>query len=110
MNTVAEIILDNLPYPVVYCNNAHIIEYMNKSAIERYADSGGAELVGKSIMDCHNDESRNVIINNYNRLLSGEDEIYESTTKDNFRTYMSAVRSKNGDMLGYYERFEPIVK
>ena len=38
---------------VVICNLQHEIIYMNPAAVQRYAKSGGAQLVGRSLLDCH---------------------------------------------------------
>ena len=36
---------------VVICNLQHEIIYMNPAAVQRYAKSGGAQLVGRSLLD-----------------------------------------------------------
>ena len=41
-------IIDNDRSAIVVCNLDHTIIYMNPSAKERYAKSGGAKLIGKS--------------------------------------------------------------
>ena len=46
---------------VVICNPEHVIVYMNPAAKIRYAKRGGAELVGKSLLNCHNEESKQII-------------------------------------------------
>ena len=46
---------------VVLCDLNHIIVYMNPAAACRYAKSGGYELVGKSLMGCHNEKSNEMI-------------------------------------------------
>ena len=42
---------------VVICNLQHEIIYMNPAAVSRYAKRGGADLVGRSLLNCH---SRNL--------------------------------------------------
>ena len=42
---------------VVLCDLEHTIVYMNPAAKERYAQRGGDALVGKSLLDCHNEKS-----------------------------------------------------
>ena len=42
---------------VVICGLNHIILYMNKAASEKYANRGGKKLEGKSLLECHNEES-----------------------------------------------------
>ena len=37
------------------------IIYMNETAIRNYEKDGGAELIGKNLMDCHNENSRRII-------------------------------------------------
>ena len=46
---------------VVLCDLNHIIVYMNPAAARRYAKSGGYDLVGKSLMGCHNAKSNEMI-------------------------------------------------
>ena len=46
---------------VVICNLEHNIIYMNPVAIARYEKWGGKDLLGKSLLDCHNDKSREMI-------------------------------------------------
>ncbi|MBQ2558092.1 MAG: hypothetical protein II553_03680, partial [Lachnospiraceae bacterium] len=46
---------------VVICDLDHIIIYMNPTAIQRYVKWGGAALLGKSLLDCHNEKSRQMI-------------------------------------------------
>ena len=42
---------------VVICDLNHTILYMNPSAIRDYAKYGGASLLGRSLMNCHNPQS-----------------------------------------------------
>ena len=37
------------------------IIYMNETAIRNYEKDGGANLIGKNLMDCHNENSRRII-------------------------------------------------
>ena len=54
-------IVDSDIAPIVICETDHKIVYMNPAAVERYAKRGGANLIGKSLLDCHNDESNEKI-------------------------------------------------
>ena len=54
-------VIDSDPAPVVICNTEHEIIYMNPTAVERYAKKGGAKLIGRSLLDCHNTESNQKI-------------------------------------------------
>ena len=48
---------------VVICDLNHNIIYMNPSAVKRYEKSGGADLIGKSLFNCHNEQSNAIIKN-----------------------------------------------
>ena len=43
---------------VIVCDAEGIIIYMNETAIRNYEKDGGAELIGKNLMDCHGEASR----------------------------------------------------
>lgn len=54
-------IIDQDICPIVICNLSHEIIYMNPEAVERYAKRGGIELIGKSLLNCHNEDSNSKI-------------------------------------------------
>jgi transcriptional regulator with PAS, ATPase and Fis domain len=54
--------IDQLDGNVIVCDARGIIIYMNGRAISNYAADGGAGLIGKNLMDCHNDRSRAKIL------------------------------------------------
>lgn len=94
---------------VVICNLAHEIIYMNPAACARYAKRGGAELVGKSLLDCHNAVSREMIqkVLDWFRESVTHNIIYTShNEKENMDTYMVALRDDEGKLIGYYEKHE----
>jgi len=94
---------------VVICNLAHEIIYMNPAACARYAKRGGAELVGKSLLDCHNAVSREMIqkVLDWFRESVTHNIIYTShNEKENMDAYMVALRDDEGKLIGYYEKHE----
>lgn len=94
---------------VVLCNLEHKIIYMNPVAKDRYKKYGGADLVGKSILDCHNEKSRNIIINVVEWFAQRTDNniVYTySNEKENKDVYMVALRDDNKALIGYYEKHE----
>lgn len=102
-------VIDQDQCVVVICNLEHEIIYMNPAAIARYAKSGGAELVGKSLLNCHNEKSVEMIhkvldwfgeSREYNRIFSFRNE------KENRDVYMIALRDEDGTLIGYYEKHE----
>lgn len=102
-------VIDQDQCAIVICNLEHEIIYMNPAAIARYAKSGGAELVGKSLLNCHNEESIAMIhkvldwfgeSREHNRIYSFRNE------KENKDVYMIALRDEDGTLIGYYEKHE----
>lgn len=46
------------PAAITVCNPAGVILEMNARAIETFASDGGAELIGRNVLDCHPEPSR----------------------------------------------------
>lgn len=100
-------ILDSLPYPVVFVDASHIIRYMNKTAQYHYcSERGYRDLIGKSIFNCHNESSKEKILAAFEKLKNHGNEIMIGVSVKNQRIYINPVRDENGELLGYFERFE----
>ncbi len=97
-------ILDSLPEPILVADTDHITRYMNAAAKAYY--KGGAALIGQSLLDCHNERSQARMKEVLLALQAGADEQLISE-KENCRVYMRAVRNAAGQVVGYYERYEP---
>lgn len=102
-------IIDQDRCAVVICNLQHEIIYMNPTAIQRYAKRGGAALVGRSLLDCHNAQSVEMI----NKVIAWFAESKEHNLvytfhndKENKDVYMVALRDEDGTLIGYYEKHE----
>lgn len=94
---------------VVICNLEHEIIYMNPSAKERYSKRGGEALVGKSLLDCHNAQSRERICRVVSWFRESEENnlIYTfHNEKEKKDVYMVALRDEFGALIGYYEKHE----
>lgn len=94
---------------VVICNLEHTILYMNPAAIERYQNRGGAALLGKSLLNCHNEKSNEAI----RRVLAWFEASPEHNLiytfyneQENKDVYMVALRAEDGTLIGYYEKHE----
>lgn len=94
---------------VVVCNLAHEIIYMNPAAIQRYEKRGGQALVGRSLFDCHNPHSCELI----KKVVAWFTESMENNMiytfhneKENKDVYMVALRDDDGSLIGYYEKHE----
>lgn len=102
-----EMILDSINSPIVFVDNNHIIRYLNKAARIRYYEKRGySDLIGRSLFDCHNPASQEAIQCLHERLMAGENEIFLKINKDQERVTVVGVRATDGQLLGYYERFE----
>jgi hypothetical protein len=98
------LLLDSLKDPFVFCDTDHMIRYMNAAAVAHY--SAGRDLLGTSVLDCHNAESCRIIHEIFAEMKNGLDERL-ITDNEKHRIYMRAVRDPDGRLLGYYERYEP---
>ena len=109
LNRLFKSIIDADLQPVVICDTKHDIVYMNPASIERYAKFGGAGLVGKSILDCHNEKSGEMIKKVVAWFADSKDNncIHTFYNKnDNRDVYMIALRDDEGNLMGYYEKHE----
>ena len=102
-------VIDQDRCAVVICNLDHEIIYMNPAAAARYANRGGAALVGQSLLDCHNAQSVAMIekvaawfaeSREHNIIYTYHNE------KENKDVYMVALRDADGTLIGYYEKHE----
>lgn len=102
-------VVDSDDAQIIVCDMSHVIIYMNPAAMENYAKRGGAALIGRSILDCHNEHSCNMIRKvadwfaadkTHNRVHTYYSE------KRNKDVYMIALRDDAGEPIGYYEKHE----
>ncbi|MBQ8298254.1 MAG: PAS domain-containing protein [Ruminococcus sp.] len=102
-------VIDSDPAPIVICDIKHIIVYMNPASIKRYSKRGGAALIGKSLLDCHNSDSNEKIIRVVDWFMADTENNRIFTfhnPKDNADVYMMALRNENKELIGYYEKHE----
>lgn len=53
---------NELPMAVTVCDREGIVLYMNQKSIATFAKDGGADLIGKSLLDCHSESSRKKLL------------------------------------------------
>ena len=97
-------ILDSLKEPILVADTDHKTFYMNQAATEFY--TGGESLIGRSLLECHNEESQKTMIEILAAMHQGEDERI-ITNNEEEKIYMRVVRDADGQVVGYYERYEP---
>jgi PAS domain-containing protein len=101
-------VLDQDRCAVVICNLEHEIVYMNQAAVKNYAKWGGEQLLGKSLLACHNPESQDKIKQVVDWFAASPEHNLVYTfynEKQNKDVYMVALRSE-GKLIGYYEKHE----
>lgn len=105
LNMLFKSIIDQDKAPIVVCNMNSLIVYMNPSAVARYH----ADLTGKSLKDCHNAKSNEMI----EKVLAWFKESKDNNIIYTFRNetenkdvYMVALRDDDGNLIGYYEKHE----
>lgn len=109
LNKVYKSVLEADRAAIVICDLEHTIIYMNAVAVRRYEKWGGAELLGKSLLDCHNEHSREMIIKVVNWFKASPENNLVYTfhnQKENKDVYMVALRDDTGNLIGYYEKHE----
>ena len=109
LNTIYRSVLEADRAAVVLCDLEHTIIYMNPAAISRYEKWGGAALLEKSLLDCHNEKSCEMI----RKVVGWFQESPENNLvytfhnpKENKDVYMVALRDEEGVLIGYYEKHE----
>ena len=102
--TVMAAILDSLKDPVLFALCKIYLLFMNKAAIAHYEE--GESLIGRSLLDCHNDRSQQMMVEILAEMHEGLDERLIADN-EKYRIYMRVVRDAEGTVLGYYERYEP---
>ena len=100
-------LLDSLREPLLVADTDHVIRYMNRAAIAHYEE--GEALLGRLLLDCHNEASRRMIRGILVEMRKGLDERL-ITDDEKHRIFMRAVRDGEGQLLGYFVRYEPPVK
>lgn len=100
-------LLDAMPYPFVFADLEHVIRYMNKAAVRHYSEERGfKDLLGKSLFDCHNPESRRKILEAVEHFRKGGGELFLKINARDERVFIAPVRNAKGELTGYFERFE----
>ncbi len=95
--------------PIVICDCTHTIIYMNPAAAKAEEKHGGFSLVGKSIMDCHNERSHQAILRVFDWFREEVSHNIVHTFHNptvNKDVYIVALRDDSGELIGYYEKHE----
>ncbi len=97
-------LLNSIKDPILFADTNHIVQYMNKEAIAYYEE--GENLLQSNLLKCHNEESQKMMIEILAEMQNGLEEKM-ITDNEKYRIFMRSVRNENGELLGYFERYEP---
>jgi PAS domain S-box-containing protein len=98
---IIETILESLPKSIVAVDRNHVITYMNKAARNAHTN-----LVGQSLLDCHNENSVRKIHEIARRMEAGENHIFLKEEDGFVKSYFVALRDIKGQFTGYYEMMD----
>ncbi len=93
--------------PIVICDLAHTIVYMNPAACRRYAPYGGEKLLGGNLLRCHSKKAAEKIRQVLEWFACSRDHNRVYTfynPEENKDVYMVALRNDAGELIGYYEK------
>ena len=100
-------LLNSINDPILVANTNHIVQYMNKAAIAHYSE--GEKLLKTNLLECHNEESQKMMVEILVEMQNGLEEKL-ITDNEKYRIFMRAVRDTDGNLVGYFERYEPPTK
>ena len=109
LNEVYKSVLEADKAAIVIADLDHTIIYMNPAAVKRYEKWGGANLLGKSLLNCHNEESRrkiNQVVDYFKTSIDNNIVYTFYNEKENKDVYMVALRNDEGELIAYYEKHE----
>lgn len=109
LNVFFRSVLEQETAPIVLCDLEHTVLYLNPVAAKRYGYAGGTDMVGKSLMNCHNAASRELIEKCLAWFAADEEHniVHESyNPTENKDVYIVALRDKEKKLIGYYEKHE----
>lgn len=93
--------IKEFPAAITVCDASGILLEMNDRAAKTYANDGGYELLGKSMLDCHPESARTKA----EQLLAAHEKNVYSIEKNGVKKliFQSPWYKKNGEYAGFVE-------
>jgi transcriptional regulator with PAS, ATPase and Fis domain len=91
---------EHLDGNVIVSDRNNIVIYMNKKALASYEHEGGADLIGKNLMECHNPRSQEII---RHILDTGENNVYTIEKKGKKKIIYQTPWKVDGIIQGIVE-------
>lgn len=86
---------------VTVCDEKFTIIYMNDTSIRDFEKYGGEKLIGQSLLNCHNEHSREMI---KKQLITGKSHTYIKDKKDGRKKVIHQTPwLENGKIIGLVE-------
>lgn len=101
-------LVDTLEKEVVICDMNHTILYMNQCAVKNYTERFGSDLIGKNLLDCHNENSCRMIKEKLDFAIQNNLSSILLTNKPDKgrKSYLTLIKDECDNPIGYYERYE----
>ncbi|MCE1251931.1 MAG: diguanylate cyclase [Anaerolineae bacterium] len=85
---------------VTVCNKEGIITEMNDKSISNFGKSGGADLIGSNVLECHPEPARSKLVS---MLKEGRSNVYTIEKKGIKKLIYQAPVYENGEYAGFVE-------
>ena len=96
-----------LPATITVCDTHGVILMMNDKSCRTFEDEGGAELIGKNLLDCHREPARTKVAD---LLKSGLPNVYTIEKAGIKKLIYQSPWYENGTYAGFVEISIPIPK
>jgi transcriptional regulator with PAS, ATPase and Fis domain len=88
------------PGAITVCDTKGRITAMNDRSVQTFAEDGGAELIGTSVLDCHPEPSRTKL---KGLLESGKTNVYTIEKRGRKKLIFQAPWYRDGTFAGFVE-------
>ena len=101
-------LIETMDKEVVICDMDHTILYMNQCAVKNYTERFGSDLIGKNLLDCHNENSSRIIKEKLDFAINNNENSVILTDKPDKgqKSYLTLIKDEYDIPIGYYERYE----
>jgi transcriptional regulator with PAS, ATPase and Fis domain len=92
--------IHGLDAAITICDKKGIIVYMNRKSAESFAKEGGKKLIGSSLIDCHPEESKKILME---MLKTGKENIYSIEKNGIKKLIVQKPVYEHGHFAGFME-------
>ena len=100
MKSALEIWSKEVNFPVTICDKDGIIIATNDKSIESFKEDGGADLLGKNLLDCHPEPSKSKLMHMLQNQLTNT---YIDTSNNRKQFVYETPWYENGEYRGFVE-------